>query len=587
MTDIQEPIGSDDSFVEPIDDLLEPYDGGIILDEPLVDGEQVDDPLAGILPINSGSPAKSATPSVSTAGDAAESALIDQPGDSTEEPIAAQWDESPPRNRFLLFTAMPAWLISTLFHLAILLVLGLVTFADPIKIVNVLTANPTGDDGPEMEEFVIEEMDPGEMMEMEEFVEPSEQLSEQLEMVEPLEMQPMEFASVEIPLTDMASEMAPSMSSLQTLASISTAPMGSRSADMKQKMLLEYGGTKSSEAAVTEALKWFSRHQAPNGNWTTSHNLVCNGACGNPGEPEYIDSFNAATAMALLPFMGAGQTHLVGDFKGNVDRGLNFLIRNGKPGVQRGMPVLDLRDKHGNMYSHGLASIALCEAYAMTGDKRLLAPAQGSINFIVYAQCADGGWRYSPQQASGGDTSVVGWQLMALKSAHMGHLIVPPVTVEGSKIFLDRVGSDGGSMYGYDSKSEKLRASTTAVGLLCRMYTGWDKTHPGIIKGVDHLSNTGVLKNDIYYNYYAAQVMRQFGGQKWDDFNVELRDFLVSTQSQDAGAKGSWHFPNKGHSVERIAGRLGSTAFATMILEVYYRHMPLYADAAADDDFPL
>ena len=26
---------------------------------------------------------------------------------------------------------------------------------------------------------------------------------------------------------------------------------------------------------------------------------------------------------------------------------------------------------------------------------------------------------------------------------------------------------------------------------------------------------------------------------------------------------------------------------ATMILEVYYRHMPLYADAAAEDDFPL
>ena len=37
-------------------------------------------------------------------------------------------------------------------------------------------------------------------------------------------------------------------------------------------------------------------------------------------------------------------------------------------------------------YSHGIASIALCEAYGMTGDKRLREPAQRAIDFIVAAE---------------------------------------------------------------------------------------------------------------------------------------------------------------------------------------------------------
>jgi len=177
---------------------------------------------------------------------------------------------------------------------------------------------------------------------------------------------------------------------------------------------------------------------------------------------------------------------------------------------------------------------------------------------------------------------------MALKSGHMGHLIVPPRTVQGAQLFLDKVGSNGGAWYGYAKKEAKLNRSCTAIGLLCRMYSGWDKSHPGIIRGVKSIADGGLNKRDIYYMYYAAQVLRQFGGPQWEKFNSELRDWLVSTQSQTAGAKGSWHFSNSiSHRGPREGGRLASTSFATMILEVYYRHMPLYADAATEEDFPL
>lgn len=517
------------------------------------------------------------------------------PEETTPDPGVVAGEESSepvlePRRRSLLFQAVPAWLISTLVHILILLVLGLVTLADPTRVVNVLSASSMQDDGPEMDEFAIEAMDPMDMSESEEMTEPVE-ITEVVETVETITVDvPLEVASVPLDVTELASQMAPSAPKLQSLASLQASGVSSRSEEMKERMLRDFGGNAASEAAVTEALKWLARHQLPNGGWTFQHNLVCQGRCGDPGEPKFAKSLNAATAMALLPFLGAGQTQNGGDFKEVVRRGLLFLIKHGKAGRKRGLPVLDLTDSPGNMYSHGLATITLCEAYAMTEDPALAGPAQAAINFIVLAQCHDGGWRYKtdPSVGYGGDTSVVGWQVMALKSGHMGHLAVPPIAIEGAKMFLDKVGSDGGAMYGYTNPSTRLRPSCTAIGLLCRMYTGWDKSHPGIVEGVKKLSKTGVLKDDIYYNYYAAQVLRHYGGSEWDKFNVELRDWLVETQVSSGGAQGSWHFPkSRSHRGPKEGGRLASTAFATMILEVYYRHMPLYADAASEDDFPL
>lgn len=283
--------------------------------------------------------------------------------------------------------------------------------------------------------------------------------------------------------------------------------------------------------------------------------------------------------MALLPFLGAGQTHTEGAYKRVVGDGLDFLVRNQKADG-------GFNDSQGRMYSHGLCAITLCEAYAMTQDKRLIGPAQASLNFIVNAQDpVGGGWRYTPRQA--GDTSVVGWQLMALKSGHMGYLQVPPNVVKGAVKFLDHVSAESGAFYGYTGPGKG--AATTAVGLLSRMYLGWDKDHPGIERGVQWLGERGPSigegRANMYFNYYATQVMRHYEGDEWKKWNEKMRDFLVESQDTTGHMKGSWAFKGD-HGAER-GGRLYCTSMATMVLEVYYRHMPIYGKAAAKEDFPL
>lgn len=357
---------------------------------------------------------------------------------------------------------------------------------------------------------------------------------------------------------------------------------------LRRKMVREEGGTPGSERAVERALAWLAEHQKSDGSWTFDHAHApkCRSRCKNTGT--LTAAKTAATALALLPFLGTGQTHKhEGQYKKNIEMGLYFLVRQ----VKYQGPIGSLHDPAGQMYGHGLAAIVLCEAYGMTHDKVLERPAQGSLNFIVSAQDPDGGgWRYVPQQA--GDTSVVGWQLMALKSGHMAYLQVPPETVRRATYFLDSVQSEEGAVYGYmGPASADVSRATSAIGLLCRMYTGWKKDHPAIVQGVENLSEfgpsigqKGQRRTDMYYNYYATQVMHHYGGPQWTEWNETLREFLIQSQATEGHELGSWFF-KPGDLGSDPGGRLYCTAMAAMILEVYYRHLPLYREQTTRENF--
>jgi hypothetical protein len=91
--------------------------------------------------------------------------------------------------------------------------------------------------------------------------------------------------------------------------------------------------------------------------------------------------------------------------------------------------------------------------------------------------------------------------------------------------------------------------------------------------------------SDMYYNYYATQVVKHIGGRAWNDWNIKMRDSLIKHQVKSGPAAGSWT-PGKGHAEEK-GGRLYTTSLSCMTLEVYYRYLPLYGDDAANDEFPL
>src|SRR5437773_3231260 len=297
-----------------------------------------------------------------------------------------------------------------------------------------------------------------------------------------------------------------------------------RSGSAREQMLREGGGNTASEAAVASGLKWLSLHQAPDGHWSID-GFRQHGKCNCTGEGNTNNDI-AGTAFGLLPFLAAGKTHKRSadneTYYKVVEKGLKYLIsKQNAQGYFGGGPY----------YAQGLATIAMCEAVGLTSDSLLKAPAQRALNNIMRAQNANGGWDYNPGTMRV-DTSVSGWQLMALKSGQMAGLDVPKKSLEDAMRWLDRVqGNSEGSGYGYDGPGDT--PTMTGVGLLCREYLGWGPRNPGLIKGVQKLGNDfGPDKqlNNMYYYYYATQVMHHFGGEPWQKWNPAMRDSLIARQ---------------------------------------------------------
>jgi hypothetical protein len=334
------------------------------------------------------------------------------------------------------------------------------------------------------------------------------------------------------------------------------------------KLAAASGGGADTEQAVDRALKWIALHQLPDGGWSFDFKQCpsCQGRCSHGGDEGRKKDRCGATAIALLPFLGRGYTHRDGPYKAQIEKGITFLAAMTMQGKGKSY------GPGGSLYSQGLAGIALSECYAMTQDARLAMPTQLALNFIMDAQDPrGGGWRYKPKQA--GDTSASGWQIMALKSGQMAHLPGNPLTIKRAAEFLDSVQKRKGAAYGYDKRGD--RPGTNAIGLLCRMYLGWKKDHPALQDGVRALAKRGP-SNDLYYTYYATQIMRHMEGDVWQAWNERMKKLLLPAQSSKNHEAGSWYEGVNGGEGADAAGRLYCTVLATLILEVYYRHLPLY-----------
>jgi len=311
------------------------------------------------------------------------------------------------------------------------------------------------------------------------------------------------------------------------------------------------------------------------------------GSCTHVGS---VTSRAAATSFALLPFLAAGVTpktkmgpkdKRTAAYPAIVHSGLAWLVDHQREDG-------NLADGPHVMYTHGLATITLCEAYAMTGDRRLGDAAQAATRFIEQAQNKDdGGWRYAPG-AVPGDTSVVGWQVMALKSAQLAGLMVSPETLTGVKRYLQRASVAGrsGGVFSYLPDEKSGRISMTAVGMLCNQYMGLERDDPAMIESTNALlqSLPSRRQPDIYYWYYATQAMHNMSGPEWDAWNRAMRRVLIETQTKDGCATGSWNpelISGQGH-VADAGGRLMVTSLAALSLEVYYRHLPLYKIGQAE-----
>ncbi len=424
----------------------------------------------------------------------------------------------------------------------------------------------TGRQQEEDTELPVEEPEP----EPEPVEEPSEDVPEEPEVDEPTELtENMDRDATEDAAEEPDAPSVPAEGPTDEHASFAD----SRSAAARQRMLEKYGGSAASESAVQRALEWFVSVQHPQGWWDFTHT-------GPSGDSGTVNNPIGGTAYALLPFLAAGQTHRTGSFRRPVRAGLDYLLRIGIRSPHgydlRGVLNKGNQDAEPNeaYYVHGAATLVLCEAFAMTRDRRLRRPAEEAVRFLIRSQDPrGGGWRYVPGQA--GSTSVTAIQVMALMAARKAGFRIPDSTLDGIRRYLDSVQIDGRGRYAYRAEKKTFRTSATAMALLSRMYLGWGRDDGDLRAGIELLDGTDSFSNR-YTTYFVAQVLRNWGGAEWDRWNERMQADLLAAQETEGPARGSWA-PRSGMHT-RAGGRLLETSLATLTLEVYYRYRPLLPD---------
>lgn len=448
----------------------------------------------------------------------------------------------------------PAWLISAILHMIVLIVLALLllpqVLSDQIGLVASF-ADTAGE-----QELIGPLFDSP-------FVDVTNDAS--LTQEAPLEIPApvMDFGKIEVALPDF------DVSSDPVLGMVGIAYDGRRSGT-KESLIKAYGGTALTQQAVLAGLEWLARNQKPDGSWSLS------GPYSHGGR---TDNHQVATAMALLAFQGDGNTTEYGEYKDIVDRGWYYLLR------QQDDEGSFFREgsNHHRFYTQGLATIAICELYAMTSDPALKRsyrdPAVKAIDCCIKGQSPLGGWRYWPAKES--DLSVTGWILMALQSARMAGLDVPVKTLDNARGFLDSVAGEDGSRYRY-RRSRAISRAMTAEGLLCRQYLGWKRDNRALNEGVKWLlqPENGISykrNRNVYYWYYATQVMHHMEGESWQKWNARMCRAVPDAQVQQGPEAGSWDplEPSEDSEAEE-GGRLYVTCLSLYMLQVYYRHLPLY-----------
>jgi len=369
------------------------------------------------------------------------------------------------------------------------------------------------------------------------------------------------------------------------------------------------GGGRKTQGAVEDALKWLAAHQSPNGGWEAATFMKwCDGkpvATGPDGAGKaHYDP--GVTGLALCAFLGAGYTNRGRHpFAKTVSAGLRYLKN-----VQDAEGCFGPRATQHYIYNHATASLAMVEAFGMTGSPIFKGSAQKALDFIALARNPYFAWRYGVKPGDN-DTSVSGWMMMAMKSAklinedavHRGKpapLTIDEDAFDGIRAWIDKMTDPDYGRTGYiqrggqparpqeliDKFPGEKSESMTGVGMLARIFIGENPRTSEIIKKGAKLCaalpptwNTTDGSIDMYYWYYATLAMFQVGGQEWKVWNDHLKTDVVDNQRKDTDYcmyKGSWD-PIGPWGPD--GGRVYSTALLAMCLEVYYRYDKVFGTA--------
>ena len=290
--------------------------------------------------------------------------------------------------------------------------------------------------------------------------------------------------------------------------------------------------------AVDKALRYLADRQEADGSW------------GN----------TAITSFVLLAFMSNGHMPNQGDHGKAVAKCVRYLCSCARDDGYVVGP------RGGNMYCHGMATLALTQVYGTTGDEDVKKVTKRAIELIIKTQNNEGGWRYDPAP-TGADISVTIMQVMALRGAKDAGIHVPDKVTEDAIKYVNKCYDRRSGGYRYQPYSAGAGYARTAAGVcvlqLCGKYDADD-----IKAAVEYMERVADDRGHYWYgHYYAAHALNQVGGKVWEDYYKRMNASLLRSQQ----VNGEWRDGREG-----AYGPNYQTAIAVLILSVPTHYLPIY-----------
>lgn len=323
----------------------------------------------------------------------------------------------------------------------------------------------------------------------------------------------------------------------------------------RKKAMLNSGGNEACEEAVMKALRWLKKTQKVDGSWTSENQT-------------------AMTGFAILAFLGHCETPKSKEFGTTVTKAILYLIHTAQKEGNDGKIITSALSKNDWVYEHAIATYALAEAYTFCKAldieiDHLDTVTKKAGKIIIKGQGRRGGWVYKYEPTSEGDNSVGYWQLQALKAYKLTKLgsVSAINRVSGKALRYLKSAQAKNGIIGY-FKNPKKYPGLTGGGVLAFQIWGQANSHT-VGLGIKYISENSAFNwnnenSNLYYHYYNAQAMINFGGEKWGKYNARFRDVLLDEQNDD----GSWTHKHTNYSNLHM-----NTCLATLMLEVYYRFL--------------
>lgn len=300
----------------------------------------------------------------------------------------------------------------------------------------------------------------------------------------------------------------------------------------------------ATKKAATKALDWLKDKQNTDGSWS---------------EGRYPHS-TGITGFALLAFMSQGNLPGQGPYGPEVAKGARFLIASA-----READGYLIGARGGNMYCHGIATLALAELWGMTHDDKVKSVLERAVQLIVKSQNNQGGWRYEPIP-NDADVSVTIMQVMALRAAKNSGLHVPDETMKKAIDYITACYDVRNGSFTYQPHVRPSFACTAAGACVLQLTGKYDAKQ--IPQAIEHLKRNFDDGSDFWYgHYYAAHAMHQVGGKDWEDWYGRLKTTLLPTQQAD----GNWNMRDR-----RGVGPVYQTSIGVIVLSVPMNYLPIF-----------